>query len=309
MSWDPPGPRPQYRAPAPPTAPRPKHPWYRTPIDHIHDPKWNYIAEQVGCGPGDVYLVVAFIENSTAKERSHGSIGDFKCDECASRWKIAPDTIRAIYRALIADGYIDQGYIPGWTERNPEQQDPTATLRQKNRRRRIKAKQNAEAGHPTPEDLEWLSREDLAAYERFQALSRVTHKPAPVPVETPTTFRSAKPADDTPAAATWAKEINERAARAWLYGTGDMDWGHASAIVAHNLGATRLSADLTLRRWSEELDKDVVLLAEIISAANEQAITGQAFEAVVRQSIEKVVRERTAGLPLPFGLQSVGGRG
>jgi hypothetical protein len=74
-------------------------------------------------------------------------------------------------------------------------------------------------------------------------------------------------------------------------------------IVADNFIITRLNAELAIRHWlNNEMAGDVVSLAVIISAAQQQALNGDAFRRVVEGRISEYVREQTSGPTLPLGI-------
>lgn len=309
MTWQPPGPRPRPDTRFGPNRPKPRGYWYREYVDDLYDPKWRTIARKSGAELVQVLAVVSALRNAAAKTRKHGDIGDFSFEECASGLNLTPDMVTGIARALLETNWLDQHYLVSWTEDQPDQQDPTAADRQRNKRAREKALRAAALGHATPDQLAILSKPQLEALARLRTLttSRVT---APTP-EATTTFVRATPIEDTHEARAFAAVSNENEARRWLFVDDRtvLGYGPASKIVADKLGQTRMNADLTLRRWVQELAGDVVTLAEIISSAEQQALNGQGFEHVVRQRIEAVVKENTSGPSLPFGPMVVGGRG
>lgn len=262
------------------------------------------MAAKAGAHLTVVLCVKNHLNDCAAMARKKGFVGDFDLQECAVALDTAPETVASIVRVLVDIEWLGRNQvITHWLDEQPELEDPTATDRQRLKRRRDEAKNRAAIGMATDEDLELLTVPERVAMAKLAALSRVTAAPpAPPPPERITPFVPIQPKENSYGAMDIAHQENKRAARAWLVGDGVSAYGPASKIVADNFGCNRMSADGSIRGWMEELDGDVVILATLISAAEQQSLTGDAFRKVVEQRIETVIRERTAGPTLPFGV-------
>jgi hypothetical protein len=240
--------------------------------------------------------------------RKNGYIGDFDFEDFAAATDIPVEQIAAVCRVLYDIGWLHSDHIVDWVDRQP-MSDATAADRQRNRRAKIKAAQAVAMGTATAEDLMLLDNEEREKIARLATLSRVT---APAPQPHPVSYVPItwfEPADDTAQAGAIAKEHNERIARTYLFGTGGADFGPASKIVADNFRRDRFNAHDDLIRWSRDLGGDVVELATIIDRAEQHALTGEAFQNVVRQRIADAVKLKENGPTLPLGIGAIrGGR-
>lgn len=277
--------------------------WYRLYEDFCGHAKWLLVVERAGVELCRVEAIVQRLFQAAAKARADGYIGGFDIEVCAAGAKIPVNEVSAVYRVLEDMGWLKGGVIVDWADRNPR--DKTATQRQQNKRARDEARRAMVAGTASEEQERLLDTQEREALQKLAALSRVTNAP-PAPVA------PAVPAIEQPFRPVQAPEENERAARAWLLGDGSrgLAYGPASKIVADNFGCRRMSADTTIRLWlRDQMAGDAVTLASIISAAFDQAITGEHFRNVVEGRMAEVIRERTAGAPLPLGFGAFkGGR-
>jgi hypothetical protein len=266
--------------------------WIRLYVDFPSHPKWRRVAVQSGEPLTVVKSVVGDLLCIAGKARARGHLGALDFYEVAIANDIKPEQVAAIYRTLGEIGWIEDDFIVDWLDRQPDHEDPTSAERQRNKRARDRAKRNNMRGRANaPDEL---------------ILSRVTAPPAPEPQRP---VEHVKPLELLSGTDPQAQAVNDERARAWLFGHGAQDVGSASLVVAHQLGQKRLSADLTLRRWYSEIGRDAVALAEIVFAADRDALNGEAFEKVVVQRIEAVVRLRESGPALPLGPAKIeGGR-
>lgn len=244
------------------------------------------------------------LQAHAAKARSHGSATDFSSAACAALLRVPETAVLSVVRALVDDGWLTRDWrIVDWTMRQPDKEDPTAAQRQRNKRLRDAAVDRAKLGIATEEDLELLSKPEREALAKLAGMSRVTAQEIAHPKpERVTLFRAVVAKEDTFAAKEIAQRESHSAARRWLLGDGTTlhGYGPASLIVAPNYRSTRHSADTQIRGWLEAALQEDVLLAEIISGAYEQGLTGENFQGVVQQRITALVEERTTGPKLPF---------
>lgn len=301
--------------PRPPILQREKrYGWYRCYNDFVGHPKWRLVAQRSGVHLAFVHVIAAALFQAASKARKRGWIGKFDFEECAIATDIPVQDIAAVCRAFNEIGWLSQEFIVDWFDRQPDQEDPTAALRQQIKRDKDKAKRAAQMGTASPEQEALLSAVDREAIARAGApLSRVMVPELQRPAERPVLpFLAVVAEDNTPAVIEAARGLNDRAARAWLFGQGGKgeDFGPASKIVAGNMGQLRPSGHLTLLHWLQEIGGDAVTLATIVSAAEQQALTGDGFIAVVKQRIAAVVSEQTNGPRLPLRPPMLsGGRG
>jgi hypothetical protein len=307
MTWE----RPRHRLPGePPAEPRVKKfdwkgPWYRQIVGDVTSAKWKLFAELSGATPAEVFMVVTALREKAAATKANGDIGDFNVRECAISIHMQIATVEKIVLTLVGERWLEQGYIMSWVDEQGSSGDAAVRegnrLRQANKRMRDRARHRIETGRATPEDLTLVAGEELAAFERFKTgASHVTGSTvSPSAAAGTAGFRPIDGADDA---------TNVEAARLWLFGAGENDWGVSSRIVGEALNMTRLNGLVVVGRWCEQLGRDFVALASIITAAHEQLLTGKAFENVITGGITALVNERRAGtLPLPLGhkLQTV----
>lgn len=273
--------------------------WYRKYEDFVGHPKWRIVAKRAGVHLAFVHCVIDALFQSASKARAKGGIGSFDFDTCEAATDIPAEQIAQVYRTLTQMGWINNGYIVHWEDRQPR--DATAGDRQRNKRARDEAKRAFVAGHPTSEQVDMLTATERAALERLSAnLSHVT-QPAMEPKEVISRFVLPCPDDDS----IEAQQVNVRAARKWLIGEGRArpGYGIASKIIADNFGCERPTADTTIRCWiSNEMAGDAATLAQLISCAQQQGLEGDAFRNVVEGGITAYVRQCTAGPALPLGI-------
>ena len=288
---------------------------YETFLGH---PKWRLVAQRSGVPVVEVHSIVTAILTCAAQNRQHGWIGNFKYHECAVALEIPVEHVMLVYRALAAPpvgiGWIVDQCIVNWQKRQPnhgrnDKVREQERIRQQNKRNRDDAKQRILLGLGSDEDKALVGLADSEALARLAATaSRVTGTPlaAEPQIAAIAPFIPVQAKEDSHPARTAAAVENERTARAWLLGDANSPppgYGPATMIVADNFVVTRLNAELAIRHWlNSEMKGDVVTLATIISAAQQQALNGDAFRRVVEGRIAEYVREQTAGPTLPLGI-------
>lgn len=288
---------------------------YETFLGH---PKWRLVAQRSGVPVVEVTSIVMAILTCAAKNRQHGWVGNFKYEECALTLEIPVEHVMLVYRALAAPpvgiGWIADSCIVNWQKRQPnfgrnDKVRKQEAIRQQNKRDRDDARERVLLGVATDEDRELIGLAESEILAKLAAhASRVTGTPpaAEPQIAAIAPFIPVQPKEDTHPARTTAAIENERTARAWLLGDANSPppgYGPATMIVADNFIITRLNAELAIRHWlNNEMAGDVVSLAVIISAAQQQALNGDAFRRVVEGRISEYVREQTSGPTLPLGI-------
>ena len=257
-----------------------------------------------------VHVIVDALLQAASKARRRGWIGDFDFEDCAAATDIPVEQVAAVCRVLTDIGWLAQEHIIDWPDRQPDQEDPTATERQRTKRAKDRARRAVAMGTARPEDLQLLSTDEQEMLSKLSKVSRVTAEAPAAPVPTLVAPISwFEPADDSTEAEKVAQTNNEHIARQWLFGSGGTDFGPASKIVADNFGCNRFSAHDMVIRWSRDLAGDSVTLAKIIDGAEQHALNADAFQNVVRQRIADAVKVKENGPTLPLGIGAIrGGR-
>jgi hypothetical protein len=255
--------------------------WWRAYEDIARHPKWRRVSIKSGVElPRVVSIVLDLLCTASKARQARGSISNFDFEDCAAALNIPPDDVAAVMKCLYDIGWLDQEWIVDWMDRNPDKEDPSAADRQRNKRRKDRAQRAVAMGIATPAQKELVSRVTagepmLPPGQEERVFDLVLVRPD-----------SGKP-EDVEA----ARETNEQMARLWLLGDGSTHvYGSASKMVADYLSVKRLSADLMIRGWLEELGDDVVALAEIIAETDRQALNARAFDNMVRQRVEALVK-------------------
>jgi|GEM_PF-2848284 len=112
--------------------------WCRLYNDFTGHKKWRLIAAMSGVPLVAVHAIVAAMFNQANKSKPRGSLAEFSVEECAIALDVQPEHVARIYRALEERGWIEQDFIGTWYERQPDSNDPTATLRKRAERARTK---------------------------------------------------------------------------------------------------------------------------------------------------------------------------
>ena len=119
--------------------PRPKrYGWWRIYNGFFDHPKWKVVASHAQVHVTVVHSVVGKLLECANKARPTGSVERFSIPECAASLDLSEGIIERVYGTLDGLGWIDQGFIPEWYDRQPD--DPTAAERMA----RARAKRDAE---------------------------------------------------------------------------------------------------------------------------------------------------------------------
>jgi hypothetical protein len=127
----------------PPKKPRKKtFSWCRRPNGFSDNPRWRVVSKNTGIS---LAIVIAFVNrleelgNDAANRGDlRGSIAGFSALEFAAALEISVEQAKALYASL-ADpdiGWIADGVIADFHDRNPDLEDPTSKERQRRRRSR-----------------------------------------------------------------------------------------------------------------------------------------------------------------------------
>jgi hypothetical protein len=116
--------------------------WCRRPNRFSDNPRWRVVAKSTGIGLAAVIAFVNRLEelgNDAANRGDHrGSVAEFNAQEFAAALDISVEEVKALYACLEHSdiGWIADGVIADFQDRNPDQEDPTASERQRRRRSR-----------------------------------------------------------------------------------------------------------------------------------------------------------------------------
>jgi hypothetical protein len=127
----------------PPKKPRKKtYLWCRRPNRFSDNPRWRVVSKNTGINLATVIAFVNRLEelgNDAANRGDiRGSVAEFNALEFAAALDIPMEEAKALYACLTHPevGWIADGVISDFQDRNPDQEDPTATERQRRRRSR-----------------------------------------------------------------------------------------------------------------------------------------------------------------------------
>jgi hypothetical protein len=116
--------------------------WCRRPNGFCDNPKWRVASQQTGIGLAGVIAFVNRLEelgnDAANRGDQRGSVAEFNAQEFAAALDISVEEVKALYACLEHPdiGWIADGVIADFHDRNPDQEDPTASERQRRRRSR-----------------------------------------------------------------------------------------------------------------------------------------------------------------------------
>jgi hypothetical protein len=116
--------------------------WSRRPNGFSDNPRWRVVSKNTGISLATVIAFVNRLEecaNDAANRGDiRGSVAEFNALEFAAALDIPVEEAKALYACLTHPevGWIADGVISDFQDRNPDQEDPTATERQRRRRSR-----------------------------------------------------------------------------------------------------------------------------------------------------------------------------
>jgi hypothetical protein len=275
--------------------------WSRWHSDLPLKPEWGLAAAIADVPQHLIEALVGRLEAYASSNTPRGYVGDYNLAALAVTWRCDDATIVAAYEALADDqvGWIAQGHVVDFWQRNPDLHDPTAAERQRRRRARLRAEQEAV-------DKLWktvtrdsvtsvtarpqLSEIQNAARKPLNSLSRVTRDSVTV---TTRSDQNNKKSEDQ------KKEHDV----IWVVSDG-------KRIVAERCSVTPSQAWLTITRWRRALRDDHTMLRQILHHADLIAASGGNFVSHVEQEIERMRHEANGpSLPFPPAVVSTGLKG
>jgi hypothetical protein len=155
------------------------------------------------------------------------------------------------------------------------------------------------------EDQDWITGDYLSTWDKRQpdkedpgAAERQRRRRARLKAAR---AGQAKPAPAEAKSAAPAVEANDArlSAQYWLFSEG-------KEIVCGRTGMKALAAELTIKRWLNDTQRDPETLQAIIRAAAAENLNGDAFRNQVGGRVDAARRLATAGPPLPLGPSLVG---
>jgi hypothetical protein len=127
--------------------------WCRLDHSLLDDLRWRLVARVAAAPLNIVEALVVRLEVFASSNKPRGSIEGFSISALAAHWDVAEETLARVWAALSRPdiGWIDQGYLVTFWDRNPDTEDPTAAERQRRfRARRKEARAAMLAASPPP---------------------------------------------------------------------------------------------------------------------------------------------------------------
>lgn len=287
MSWR------EQRAPTRPQR-APRFTWCKIPNEFADYPALRAAALVANVPVHQVVAVALRLECLANASSPRGSVADFSAIEFAAALQLRPDVVGRI-RAALEDPevfWIDQDIITGFQARNPESHDPTAADRQRRRRAKLKAEQEAVAQSGADPPLihsHVTSRRDVTV-----SRDREDKNKNPLCFEVagadPPVDNCADNGDgESPGLSEGqGPESLARLSALWLETEG-------LRMVTEQMLENRSLAATTIARWrDQELDGDVVALANIIRGAHSTGYFKARFLNLIVDGIRDAKRRATA---------------
>lgn len=295
------------------TAKHRSFPWCRRHDGFCDKVIWRRVAGVVKLPLYQVVAVANRLEELANRARPRGYVGDFDAVDFAIALGMPEEDAARIFAALEepAIGWVEQGYVQTFYERNPDHEDSTQAERKRRERARRKGmKELAQAfalGRISAEERRLLEAELLidARLSTGHGSHIVTHRDIVTVTPDQTTPRTAAAVDNFGDAAHAEKggpaeeasglgggDDPQAASRRWLESEG-------VRIVTERMDELRTKAETRIARWLEqELEGDAVTLAEIIRAADKADYMAARFHNLIVDGIRRG-RQRQVQLPLP----------
>jgi hypothetical protein len=312
--------------------------WSRRMNGFSDQPLWRVVARKVSLPLATVVAFVNRLEELANKADDRGSVADFSAAEFGAALDIAEEDAARIFAALEQQdvAWVAYDHIADFHGRNRDGDGQDSTAAERNRRLRARksgmaaiAKMVGRGELPAEAraliEAQVLNDVDLStALQRYDVTRRLA---VTVTAEQSRHFQSA-PVDNNGAGARGEKAANEGAggssevssprvapaagsstdadrygvtvpavdnseAASWLQGEG-------ARIVVERMAVTPQRAALLLERWARDLD-DPMAMAAIILGADNAELSGPRFHVSVSSQIERHVRAKANGAPLPLG--------
>src|SRR5688572_15066905 len=139
--------------------------WFRLYDDFDRHPKWRQIAKATGQHVTVVMSMAASLLCAASRARSNGNIEHVDMEELAEVLDVPVEHVALIYAEFERRGWLQDGFIVDWVQRQPQYEDPNAAERQRRRRAKLK-EQRAELCAPG------MSRRDIRDVTLEESLDR-----------------------------------------------------------------------------------------------------------------------------------------
>lgn len=271
--------------------------WCRLQNDFPDWPIWRVVSKRANAPLAQVIAFVLRLECLANRSTPRGSVADFSVDEFAASLQLRPNVVARIRAALEEPdiSWIDQDFLAGFYERNPDHDDPTATERQRRRRAKLKAEreQRLEAFGTGPPGLSTVtvSRRDSVTVTTDQSRS---YSGVGNSVDNAGDVTRGE-ADGNQGVETADAPDPQEAAQAWLMSTG-------KRMLIDYLQINPGLAETYLERWRRDLQDDEVL-QQIMRGVDKRGHIGPRFHAMITDEVHRAVHTKNLGgqqaLPLP----------
>lgn len=297
----------------PPTT-RPHRPvrysWCKIPNEFPDYPALRAAALVAKVPVHQVVAVALRLECLANASTPRGSVADFSAIEFAAALQLRPDVVGRI-RAALEDPevfWIDQDIVTGFQARNPESHDPTAADRQRRRRAKLKAEEEAMAqSGPDPPLIHShvTSRRDVTVSRSREEKNKYPLCREDARARAPVDNCADKPSGEAARLSKGQrpepaeqKLDDQESAELWLAGEG-------VRIVSERLRMERKDAAGRIAYWRDrELGGDAVALQRIISGAGQAGSSGLRFSNLIVGGIRDAKRQATKQgelrLPVPL---------
>jgi hypothetical protein len=129
--------------------------WFRSWHGALVDPKWLLIGKKANVPPAIVTAIFWALLDHASQADDRGDIGSFDTESYAEFGGINESDVKNVIEELRKKGIISGTSIKSWKKRQPSREDPTASMRQANRRKRVRegASSHVESRDVTPEQI------------------------------------------------------------------------------------------------------------------------------------------------------------
>jgi hypothetical protein len=258
--------------------------WFRHFNRDSEHPKWGAVATRAGVEVAEVIATVNKLQEVANEGQPRGSLDDFVEQDWAYVLKIDPQVIGRIYAALEECGWIEQGRIPLFEQRNPDQED-LSTPRVRAHRERLKTEKEARERAAflalTGRDAKRVST--VTETTRAEQIKRDSGGAVDNSGDVARGDEARQPGD----------EANAAQAGRWIAERGKQ-------LLVDRLSIGPALAETYLERWRRDVDD--IALAAIIKAADDVGYIGARFHTIITDQVRRHVAQRQmdgqAALPL-----------
>ena len=110
--------------------------WWRAHHGLPSHPKWLQVARKSGQSIPVVFSVAMWLLDHASRSAERGSVSNFDPGSCAAFLWIDEADVSTVVSTLEAVGWLKDGAIATWNERQPLKEDPDATERKREQRKR-----------------------------------------------------------------------------------------------------------------------------------------------------------------------------